>query len=286
MVKVGQVNQTETPLVYFITAVIAVSLYNSIETVVITFFVFKRYGGAYFWSLLAACLGLFMMTFGYSTYFYNSDPSPFGQSAPTIVGWCIFMVAQSIILWSRLHLVVRNRKIILGIIIMIICTAIFLLLPTAVLAFCNDIRPPRQVFRRGYQIMENIQLTGFATQEAIISGLYIWGTVSMLQYTAEKRKRNLIRQLLTINIILILMDCAILVIQYCGYRTLQINIKSLVFSLKLKLELAVLTRLADYVKRDGSFASYTETSNLVDSIPRTHGAHGAAPNAQQDRNRD
>lgn len=167
-----------------------------------------------------------MMTSGYSTYFYNFDRNLFGQSAPTIFGWCIFMVAQSFVLWSRLHLVVQNRKIIRGVVIMILCTAILLLIPTAVLAFCNNIRPPRQVFTRGYQIMENIQLTGFTVQETIISGLYIWGTVSILQYTSEKRKRDLIFQLLIINVILILMDCTILVIQYIGYRTLQINIKS------------------------------------------------------------
>ena len=255
MVKVGQVNETDTLLVYFITAVIAVALYNSIETVVVIFIVFKIYGGVYFWSLLEAYFGLFMMTFGYFTYFYNFDLNLFGQSVPTIVGWSIFMVAQSIVLWSRLHLVVQNRIIICGVVIMIICTAIFLLIPTAVLAFCNDIRPSRQVFIRGYQIMKDIQLTGFFMQETIISGLYIWGTVSMLQYTAERGKWNLILQLLTINIIPILMDCTILVIQYCGYRTLQINIKSLIFSLKLKLELAVLTRLAGFVKRNRSSPS-------------------------------
>jgi hypothetical protein len=267
MLKVGQVNQTDTGLVYFITAVIAISLYNSIETVVIVLFMFKRYGGIYFWSLLAACLGLFMMTFGYSTYFYNIVPNLFGQSAPTIVGWCIFMVAQSVVLWSRLHLVMQNRKILRGVIVMIGSTAIFLLIPTAVLAFGNDIRPPRQVFIRGYQIMENIQLTVFTIQEAIISGLYIWGTISILRYAAEKSKRNLIHQLLAINVALILMDGTILVIQYCGYRTLQINIKSLTYSLKLKLELAVLTRLVDYVKKD-----HSETSNFVNSVHLAHGA--------------
>ncbi|QKX63323.1 uncharacterized protein TRUGW13939_10493 [Talaromyces rugulosus] len=267
MLKVGQVNETDTALAYFITAVIAISLYNSIETVVIVLFVFKRYGGTYFWSLLAACLGLFMMTFGYSTYFYDIVPNLFGQSAPTIVGWCIFMVAQSVVLWSRLHLVLQNRKILRAVIVMICSTAIFLLIPTAVLAFGNDIRPPRQVFIRGYQIMENIQLTVFTLQEAIISALYIWGTISILRYATEKSKRNLILQLLAINVVLILMDVTILVIQYCGYRTLQINIKSLIYSLKLKLELAVLTRLVDYVKKD-----HSETSDFVNSVHSVHGA--------------
>ncbi|KUL83071.1 hypothetical protein ZTR_11169 [Talaromyces verruculosus] len=266
MVKVGQVNETDTALVYFITAVIAIALYNSVETVVIVLFVFKHYGGTYFWSLLAACLGLFMMTLGYSTYFYNIIPNLFGQTAPTVVGWCIFMIAESVVLWSRLHLVMQNRKILRGVMIMIGSTAIFLLIPTTALAFCNDIHPPRQVFIRGYQIMENIQLTGFTVQEVIISGLYIWGTISILHYTTEKSKRNLILQLFMINAVLILMDSTILVIQYCGYRTLQINIKSLIYSLKLKLELAVLTRLVDFVKTD-----HSETSDFLDSENSVHG---------------
>lgn len=87
---------------------------------IIIFLVFKRYDGVYFWSLLAACLGLFMMTSGYSTYFYNFDPNLFGQSTLTIIGWCIFMVAQSFVLWSRLHLVIQNGNVIHGVVIMII----------------------------------------------------------------------------------------------------------------------------------------------------------------------
>lgn len=68
------------------------------------------------------------------------------------------------------------------------------------------------------------------------------------------------------------MDCTILVIQYIGYRTLQINIKSLVFSLKLKLELAVLTRLADFVTRDGSSRStdsYLRSSTISRNLAGT-----------------
>lgn len=245
---------TSSPgVAYFLTACIGISLYNPTETIILIFATFKRYGGCYFWSLLIACLGLIIAVIGYSSYFFDFTKNEFIQTTVTVTGWAIFVVAQSLVLWSRLHLVIQSRTILRGVLAMIIINAIVLLIPTIVMAYGNDTKVISPQFRRGYTIMEDIQLTAFSTQEFIISGLYIWGTINLLKLTSERRKRNLILQLFTINVILVLMDCVLLGVQYAGYRILQINLKWLVYSFKMKLEIAVLGRLVSFVKAPSDY---------------------------------
>ncbi|CAI7582465.1 unnamed protein product [Penicillium glandicola] len=270
MLVIGQASQTAPGISLLLSGVIAVALYNSAETVILIFASFKRYRGVYFWSLLTATIGVFVTTLGYATYFFNIIPNRYGQSIPTIIGWCTFIIAQSLVLWSRLHFLIHNPKILRGVLVMIIMTAVFLLIPTAVLAWCNDIHPPNKAITKGYQIMEDIQLTGFSLQETIISGLYIWGTISLLAIASDIRKRNLVYQLFTINVVLISMDCILLGLQYSGHRTLQIGIKCLVYSLKLKLELAVLSRLTNFVRESDpvrSIVPETESASTYRPTP-------------------
>lgn len=246
MPTVGQASETEPAVVYYMCAAIGIALYNALETVVLIFATFKIYRGAYFWSLLITSIGLFVTTLGFCTFFFNLIKNRFGQSTVTIIGWYFFTVGQSVVLWSRLHLVILSEAILRGVIVMIITTAVLFLIPTTVFAFYYNVQPPREVISQGYQIMENIQVTGFSVQEILISALYIWGTLGLLGFTTERRKRNLIIQLFIMNVILILLDCVVMGIQYAGFRILQIATKYLVWSLKLKLEIAVLSRLINF----------------------------------------
>jgi hypothetical protein len=131
---------------------------------------------------------------------------------------------------------------------MIVVNAVILLPLIVTMAFGHDTTIISPAFLRGYEIVENIQVLAFTLQECIVSGLYIWGTISLLKFTPEKRKRTLMLQLFTINVILVIMDCAILGVQYSNHRIVQIGLKSLVSSFKIKLELAILGRLVSFVK--------------------------------------
>ncbi|PVH68948.1 hypothetical protein DL98DRAFT_564553 [Cadophora sp. DSE1049] len=250
---------------YFITAAIGIALYNPVETLILIFATFKQYRGCYFWSLLIACIGLIIWIVGYITYFFDVTSSKYAQTAVVVTGWCIFIVAQSLVLWSRLHLVIQSRRILRAVLLMIVINAIVLLPPTVAMAFGNNTKIISPAFRRGYEIVENIQVLAFTLQECIVSGLYIWGTISLLKFTPEKRKRNLMLQLFTINVVLVIMDCAILGVQYSHHRIIQIGLKSLVCSFKIKLELAILGRLVSFVK--GPSESRNQSLYIEGGIP-------------------
>lgn len=264
MVTFDRASDSSRSVAFFFSGCIAVTFYNAAEIIILIFATFKEYGGCYFWSLLVSSLGLIVTTMGFTLYFFEITPLKFVQSAVTIAGWWAFIIGQSLVLWSRLHFVLSNQMILRGVLAMIIVDSIVLLIPTTVISLANDVDPVPAPFLAGYPVMESIQVTMFCIQEIIISGLYIWATIKLLDFTAESRKRRLIAELLILNITLVSMDFVLLGVQYSGYRLLQVALKGFVYSMKIKFEFAVLNRLTTFM-RDAAQLSLNEVSDIRDS---------------------
>src|SRR5450432_4159422 len=102
------------------------------------------------------------------------------------------------------------------------------------------------VFVQPYSIMEKIQVTAFCIQEFIISGLYLYETRRILQPSAtfqKKRTRQVMLHLIYVNILIILMDITLLCTEYADLYEIQITFKGVLYSVKLRLEFAVLNSL-------------------------------------------
>ncbi|CAI7654733.1 unnamed protein product [Penicillium crustosum] len=96
---------------------------------------------------------------------------------------------QSLVLYSRLHLVVNNNKVLRFVLWLIIIDAIILLIPTTVLTFCTAfVGDPSMIV--GYNVMERMQLAWFCAQEILISGIYIVETVKLLRMMPDKDRRR------------------------------------------------------------------------------------------------
>jgi hypothetical protein len=170
------------------------------------------------------------------------------------------VTGQSMVLWSRLHLLVQNRKLLRGILYVIIIDAFVLHIPTTVLAFGTNAPSHPKKFVRGYEIMERIQLIGFCIQEILLSVLYIWETVKFLKLHVRNRYWGILHQLLVINVLIILMDASFVAVQYAGFYAIQVTFKAMVYSIKLKLEYAILGKLVKAVNaKRKTTESYAKT---------------------------
>lgn len=86
----------------------------------------------------------------------------------------------------------------------------------------------------------------FFCQEMVLSGIYIWKALDILQLSERKRQlSHTMWQLLSINVIIIALDIALLAMEFAGQHVLQQAIKGLIYCVKLKLELAILNKLVD-----------------------------------------
>jgi hypothetical protein len=103
--------------------------------------------------------------------------------------------------------------------------------------------------------MEKIQVTGFCIQEFIISGLYVYATKQILkpgEAFQKKRFRQVMKHLIYVNILVIFMDVTLLCFEYADLYDIQITYKGTVYSIKLRLEFAILNQLRSILSPSGS----------------------------------
>ena len=230
-----------------IAAFTGIAWYNVLELNVSVYMIFKRKQGLYFWSVLLAIQGIWMHSLAFILKLYGVvSVYQFTVSLIT-VGWYCMVTGQSMVLYSRLHLVVSEKRIVQFVLCMIIFNAVTLHIPTTVLTFGSN-SPDYALFRRGYRLMENIQMTIFCVQELIISGIYIWATLRFLRPFYKLQIRSVMIQLFWINVAIIVMDIAMLSVQYIGLYSMEVAMKGAIYSVKLKIEFAVLNQLMRIAK--------------------------------------
>jgi hypothetical protein len=107
---IGKVAGNSLPTKFTIVCFVAIALYNVAELIFIIFATFKKRRGLYFWSFLVSTCGIGL----YSIGFLLKDMSLSSQSifyvTLIVVGWSSMVTGQSVVLYSRLHLVLRKPK--------------------------------------------------------------------------------------------------------------------------------------------------------------------------------
>ncbi|EXA28722.1 hypothetical protein FOVG_19688 [Fusarium oxysporum f. sp. pisi HDV247] len=157
----------------------AVACYNCVEILISLLDRFKRRDGLYFWSMLTATLGIVLHSIVVLLRYYSLGPN-FPLAVLTCVGWYAMVTGQSVVLYSRLHLIIANRAKARWILVMIVTNFCILHIPVTVL-FLGSNTQNSDRFLPAFEIYERIQLAGFSIQESVISGLYIWEAAHGLQ---------------------------------------------------------------------------------------------------------
>ncbi|KAL6411775.1 hypothetical protein AUP68_04152 [Ilyonectria robusta] len=172
------------------------------------------------------------------------------------IGWMLLVSGQSVVLYSRLHLILNDPKILRTVLWMIIANGVIWHTSITVLLFGSSYSPAqnRAGFNSVFNILEKVQMTCFCLQEFTLSGLYIWKTWDILK-TAFGSKRRFMWQLFAINILIVVMDIALLAIEYKSLFLWEQGVKVITYSIKLKLEFAVLGELIEFVQHRGGTGS-------------------------------
>ncbi|KAH6895960.1 hypothetical protein B0T10DRAFT_479221 [Thelonectria olida] len=257
---------------YIIIVFLSISMYNVLELTFIIWGTFKRHSGLYFWSFLGASWGIPFYCAGFLIKYFSS--ASLGYLAGTLIaaGWIAMVTGQSLVLWSRLHLVLRNRKTLKMILCMILVDAVIChgaIIPMIYGSFSSNPLP----WKKPYNIMEKIQVTIFFIQEIIISCFYIFETIKLMkleQSMGNKRgSRRLMNHLIFVNAVIIILDITILGLEYADQYQYQTAYKAFVYSTKLKLEFTILNRLVEMTtgSKDASSGPRSRTNQ---TNPRTN----------------
>lgn len=160
------------------------------------------------------------------------------------------VMGQSLVLYSRLNLVLRDERRLRQILWMIIFDAAVLGVPITILAWLAS-RPnayPSHI--HVFTIFDKVQVGMFCVQEFIISAFYIYETVKLLRPEGEiitAPLRRLLRHLVLVNVTVLIFDITLLATQFSGNYEVQTPYKAAIYSVKLKIEFSVLNRLVEFV---------------------------------------
>ncbi|OQE10699.1 hypothetical protein PENFLA_c081G10136 [Penicillium flavigenum] len=244
--------EVSRPIAMVIAGLFALACWNVLQILVSIFNIFKRRRGLYFWSMVIATLGILVHALSTFLRYFALAPN-FPMCVLICISWYSMVTGQSVVLYSRLHLVTNYdsySRWVLGMIIFNFCV---LHIPTTVLFL--GVNLDVESFVRPFDIYERVQLAGFAAQETIISGLYIWETMTSLKpVLAMKGRRGqiVVTNLIIVNTLVVLLDATLLATEYTNHFDVQTTLKPVVYSIKLMLEFTVLNSLLLVIRTNPS----------------------------------
>jgi len=156
-------------------AFFGITIFLVLETHVLILRHFRKRQGLYFWCLLVTSWGVVGHTLGYILVWWVPS-SPWELNSLFIeVGWSMMVTGQSLVLYKRLHLVIRNQNILRACLILIVTTFILVEIPSWVTAWASYDPEHTVAWSPRDSIMVRISQLAFPLQESTLCILYIWG---------------------------------------------------------------------------------------------------------------
>ncbi|CAG1997625.1 unnamed protein product [Fusarium graminearum] len=265
------VNTKSSTVAIVIAVFISIAFYNVLELNAYIFGSFKKRSGLYFWSFVVATWGIAFNGTGYLILHLSLSEQTYLYSTLILIGWCTMITGQSVVLYSRLHIVMHNQRWLKMVLAMIVVNALWLHLPVIILVYGVGSSNPTP-FQKPYEVFEKIQLSVFFVQELIISSLYVWETTKRLRLEksiGNTKTKMVLNHLIVVNILVILLDISILALEFANLFDIQTAWKPLVYSVKLKLEFSILNRLVELTRgrNESSYGpSHGATTQHADEI--------------------
>ena len=268
----GLVPQANLIEVGFIAAFMALSLWMVLEFHVQVFRSFKKRNGLYFWSLVVLSWGVLLHSIGYLLNWFAPGCPWQVYALMDAIGWSMMVTAESLVLYSRMHLVTRNRKVHRFVLGMIIFTTLFVQIPNWVIsipAVSQDVAVSA-VWSPRDSIETRIQQVAFLLQEGTISTLYIYFTGKLLKPNIQIRERRVMLDLIYVNACVIILDVMVIILAFTNQHLVKEPLQNVSYALKLKLEFFVLNQLMEisqdaFPNGSGKRGRYMAPSSSVQS---------------------
>ncbi|KAI9851894.1 MAG: hypothetical protein M1838_002465 [Thelocarpon superellum] len=269
----------------------AVAWYNVLELSLRMYLTFGRRRGLYFWALVVATWGIAVYELGLVLLFFVPNVSWGIYTTFTVFGYAAMVTFQSVVLYSRLHLVVHDPRVLRLILALILATPVLFLIPRAVTEYGANSPGTSGAWLRRFSIADDLQTAVFFLQECLLSGVYVWAALNLLRSvsrghtapspmqlaspkssngmsgsgSASNRKppkskyddgpseRKVLLNLVSINVIMVIMNLAVFAVQYTqGDDEIQAALKAMLYSIKLKMEFVVLNQLMVLANANGT----------------------------------
>ena len=223
-------------------AMITLSIYMSAVVELKALATFKKHNTLYFWSILVTSWGIILHSLAVLLKFFVASCPWVLYTAFSSFGWWGMVTGQSLVLYSRLHLFVRDKRVLRAILVMIIVNFCLFQVPTTLQKFLSG-QSDSGLWYKVYHLYERIQLVVFTIQELAISIIYIRAAVTWLSPGDPEGIRSTRNFLIYLNVLLIALDVAIICEVSTGEWVYEEASQSFAYAIKLTFEFVVLNKV-------------------------------------------
>ncbi|KAL8683138.1 MAG: hypothetical protein Q9186_000851 [Xanthomendoza sp. 1 TL-2023] len=228
-------------------AFVGISFFLFLETIFEIFRVFKKRRGLYFWSLLIGVISLPVNNIAILLKYLVPGTTHIWPLYTTLalVTWSCYSLAQLLVLYSRLHLLVDNPRIQRGVLYLIVACAFFLVVPIWIVVWPAWNPDPELTERWSPAdgIVERFTQLGFTLAEAIVSGIYLHSLYNLLRWKPTVRQRRVFLDLTYVSVVTIMLDILSTVLVYLNQTGTSHPIQIFSYALKFRLEFVILNQL-------------------------------------------
>ncbi|PYI13751.1 integral membrane protein [Aspergillus violaceofuscus CBS 115571] len=290
----------DLPMSMTMAAFTGISWWLGLEVTASLFLTFKRRRGLYFWSCALVSWAIILQPLFIILADFHVWTDPIPSITMIYLTWLIMVVPQSWILYSRLHLLVRNATMLRTIKFILLSNSVTFSIPTIAIGVMAQATSINRALSSANLIWDRVQLAVFLIQETTLSILYILQTRKFLRgraplrerawasystrpgsdlYSADPNQENfreqaqVLRQLIYANILIIVLDFTLFGIQCANMFYLQGALKPCVYGVKLKIEFIILNRLREIILRPASRGIYLRSEQASIRLKGFAGGH-------------
>jgi hypothetical protein len=197
-------------------------------------------------------LGIILVTVAYDIPIFTLSYNPHAVAAVFGFGWVFMVSGFSLVLYSRLHLIFPNPKLIRALLLVIIGSGICLHTPILVSEFLL-----RSNYITSYKIYHFISYLDviYSVQEVVLSTAYIYLFIRFVRMGTSKGSshahlRRTTHLLIVAEAVVVLTDLAVNVLLYQRLYLARRMVLTFVCAFQLRVEFLVLNRLASSAHMD------------------------------------
>ncbi|KAF2431910.1 hypothetical protein EJ08DRAFT_678078 [Tothia fuscella] len=251
----------------------SLSTWFALEIILKTFCTFRRWKSLYFWSLNTTALGIIIHSVSQDIPLEEQiGTSPGVTLAATAynLGWIMMVSGFSLILLSRLHLILPNPRLLRLLLVMIIVVGFVIHTPIFLMTYIRPKLTQAVTFKLLF-IVSHFDIV-FSIQEIILSSLYIYHFFRFYRQggaQGSQYMRRTMHLLIMAEIVVVATDIILNALLYTRLYLIRRLMLGLLYAVKLKVEFLVLNRLVKVGRRENTLGQdFTVDHVSSDKHPR------------------
>ncbi|KAL8711831.1 MAG: hypothetical protein Q9220_003775 [cf. Caloplaca sp. 1 TL-2023] len=251
-------------------AFVGISFFLFLETIFEIFRVFKKRRGLYFWSLLIGVIAIPINNIAILLKYLVPGTLHIWPlyTLLALSSWTCYSLAQLVILYSRLHLVLDSPRVQRWVLYLIFACAVLFVIPIWIVVW-PAWNIDEEITKRWSPvdgIVERFTQLGFTMAECAVSGIYIHSLYQLLHWKPTVRQRRVFLDLVYVNAITIALDILAALLVYLNQTGTSHPIQIFSYALKFRLEFVVLNQLMAVAARGVRRETFGEKRYHNDSI--------------------